>query len=232
MSETHPVIKVACEGDTDFEVIKSVISSIEGIDPVITLIQPEKASFAGSDYGETGGGYRGVRSWCRQITRDFGRVSSDTAAANTNFLVIHVDADIAGESEIDCEKPCPPALDTVNAVVDVVLDWCGHPDCDEDRIAFCVPSKSIEAWMFTALYPTSRFVKDIECRPHPESLLVGKAEKLVRKKGGKYRKSVDAYKNISSRFKDNWETVLKKCTQAAAFQQNLLNALSTQKRTN
>ncbi len=231
MSESaHPSIKVVCEGDTDTTIIQAVLSSVIESDPIVTQIQPEKVSFAGSDYGELGSGWKGVRNWCQQQAEIFGCltecVNADPLRADA-ALIIHVDADVAGEREINCERPCPPASDTVNELRKAILKWCSeNGDLVPDRVVLCIPSKSTEAWVLAALHPRCGFVNaTLECRENPAALLVGKSEKLVRKKSNSYKKDNDAYKDIAKYVSASWQDVCNKCSQAIRFTNELINVL-------
>ena len=231
MSEfVHPSIKVVCEGDTDITIIQAIIASVIESDPIVTQIQPEKALFAGSDYGELGSGWHGVRNWCQQQVEIFGCltkcISADPLRTDA-ALIIHVDADVAGEKEINCEKPCPPASDTVDELRKVVLNWCLEKgNLVPDRVVLCIPSKSIEAWVLAALHPRCRFVNStLESRKNPEALLVGKSDKLVHKKSNRYKKNTAAYKDIADSLTAAWQDVCNKCSQAARFTNELIVVL-------
>jgi len=92
-----PHFSIVCEGPTDFHVIDAVLRELTPMDYTRTMIQPESAEFAGEAVAETGRGWKGA--------------------------IIHVDADIATDSEVDCARPCPPASDTTDRVRDIVLGW-------------------------------------------------------------------------------------------------------------
>lgn len=130
MSEAVPFFGVVAEGKTDYYILKSVVAELSGLDPVIKMIQPELSR----TFQELGEGWKGVRNWCLQCKDVYGGLSSRSFAA----LIIHVDADIASDAEINCEKPCPPASDTVDALREVVLGWVGDQRLPE-RIVLCIP---------------------------------------------------------------------------------------------
>ncbi|MCX7047169.1 MAG: hypothetical protein NTX50_16985 [Candidatus Sumerlaeota bacterium] len=217
-------INVVCEGPTDFIVIKSVLRYVlKERDFIPTQIQPETSRYAGS-VGVFGGGWKGVRAWCESMKAESGCVSQSSAMLLPEILVIHVDAEVAGEREIECEKKCPLASDTVDALCEVILQWAGESDMPK-RIILCIPSKNTEAWVFTALYPNHKYISSIECRKKPESLLIGKREKLVRKKGNKYDKVVENYEAESPRITENWGKALA-CGEARRFTENLQTGLN------
>ena len=154
MSDPVRVALVA-EGPTDRIVIDVVLRTIlRDRSFVLTQLQPE-GSVA---FGTLGAGWPGVCRWCRQsANRGAGRLSCDHSLFLTHdLLIIHLDADVAGscyedgnlqrrpqEGALPCQRACPPAHDTTNALRGVLLSWCGEPRVFE-RIVFCMPSRSTE----------------------------------------------------------------------------------------
>ncbi len=179
-------IALVAEGPTDMIVIRAALEAILRDRPfVMTLLQPE-VSAALDGFGPFGGGWTGVYRWCKQAaSRGGGRLSSDALSyQNFDFLVIHLDADVAGEEyasgnirseacdgNLPCLHACPPASATTNALREVLLTWCGETRVPGETVV-CMPSMSSEAWILAALFPDDRAMKrDIECYPDPESRL-------------------------------------------------------------
>src|SRR5437899_2823396 len=125
-------IALVAEGPTDGIVIESALRAIvrdRGF--VMTQLQPEMSiAFDG-----TGGGWRGVYLWCKQSARrGGGRLAMDQLVLSSfDALIIHVDADVArgayphagivpdaGDGQLPCEQPCPPATNTTNDLRAVV----------------------------------------------------------------------------------------------------------------
>jgi hypothetical protein len=217
-----PAIGIVCEGDTDDIVLEALLHVVAG-EHRVRLLQPERTKFAGGGYGRLGAGWKGVRAWCRAQ----GRLSEAmTSAPLGRFaaVIVHLDADVAGESEVACEQPCPPASDTVDALRDLVLrEWC-EEEWLPPRVVFCVPSKSMDAWVFVALCPGDRLATpDIECRSEPETLLKQKPEKLV--SGPEDRKNTAAYRAAAPRVAEAWPHACSVCTQAERFDRELRDAL-------
>lgn len=64
-------------------------------------------------------------------------MSGSSVLYNHDILIIHVDADVAGETyangnikdapheDLPCEEPCPPPDRTTNALRAVILNWLG-----------------------------------------------------------------------------------------------------------
>lgn len=217
-----PVFSVVAEGKTDFIVIKAALGSMCQYDAVVMMIQPEYSASFDKSLGE---GWTGVRNWCEQCRDDYGGLGERLAQAplvNTTALVIHVDADIAGHEKIACERPCPPASDTVDALRETVLGWGGEQEVPPAAV-LCIPSKSTEAWVLAALYPDDKLVgPDLECRRDPAASLKQRPEKLVR---GEH-KMLDAYRDVAERMTEGWRHVRKVCTQAARFASDFADAVS------
>jgi hypothetical protein len=171
---------LACEGPTDKVLVEAAVANHVG-DYVVTVLQPELSSM--QDQGPFGGGWKGVRRWCQQV-REQG--SLPHVLNSGDALIIHVDADVASDDEINCERTCPPASDTTDAVRQVVKGWLGEAELPS-RAVLCVPSKATEAWALAGLFPADGLLTNIECRAKPERLFVGRTPRLVRRKGNEYR---------------------------------------------
>lgn len=223
MSERR--IYIVCEGITDFRVIESALRSLRPArDWIPTMIQPDfSAAFEG--LGPFGGGWKGVRGWCNETLPLLDLDPPDA-------LIVHVDADVAHEDEVDCACPCPPPCDTTNALRSYIQQyWCNN---QLPAIAvLCTPSKNTECWVLQALYPDDPFVRngELECRLQPESLLCGKKEKLVRRKkaerGYKYQKNDEAYIAHQETITAQWDVVRQNNIEAARFSSALLEILRT-----
>lgn len=225
-------IHVVCEGPTDTEVIRAVLE--RHLDRfILTQIQPEQSLFAG-DAGPHGGGWKGVRAWC-ELVRSQGGLAASGAHSTGDVLVVHVDADIAGDAEIACTAPCPPPDATVNALRRVVLAWLGETDVPA-RLVLCIPSQATEAWVLAAVVPDHRHAVPcdpssasttcLECREDPAGLLVGGAHRLVRVKQGRRRKDRRAYQDVLPLIRERWPQVMAVCSQAARFDSELGQALA------
>lgn len=223
-------IALVCEGKTDRIVINAILEALVG-EHLTDVLQPEwDETFR--RVGELGEGWEGVRRWCEDVQREHGSLSSAMGQwplIRSAALVLHADADIASHRDIQCVAPCPPAAATVDNLRKIVLGWVSETTVP-DRVVVCIPSKSLEAWVFVALYPQHRLSKSaIECRDNPESLLVSKRERLVRKESGKgasgYKKNVEGYEAVAERFGASWAHVVSVCSQASRFDRELRDAL-------
>jgi hypothetical protein len=216
-----------CEGKTDFMVLSALLQELVGAEVAATMVHPEVSAYPGGGHGKLGGGWKGVRAWCLRrvaLQQGLARAMAQAPLSGYSLLVVHLDADVAGESEVGCGRPCPPASDTVDALRGVVLrEWCEEERLPP-RVVFCVPSKSMDAWVFVALCPGDRLATPgIECRSEPETLLKQKPEKLV--SGPENRKNTAAYRAAAPRVAEAWPHVCAVCTQAERFDRELRDAL-------
>jgi hypothetical protein len=120
MSERTLRIGVVCEGETDFYVIRSAVSNLILKPYIFTMIQPD-SSLTFEDLGTFVRGWKGVRTWCSARVEESGRLRDNSVFLNTDILILHIDADVAAEKEIKCEKPCPPPSSTTNELRMVLL---------------------------------------------------------------------------------------------------------------
>jgi hypothetical protein len=239
MSESLRVALVA-EGVTDYEVIRAAVESmLNGRSFDLKLLQPEEsvAFTGGGDAGRLGGGWRGVYKWCLQaVDRGGGMLSGDPLFVGYDLLLIHLDADVAGEDpakdryfpipELDgvlpCEKACPPPQATTDALRLVLLSWVAENQVP-DRTVFCTPSKSTEAWVMAIHFPNDREMSRLgwECHPKPESRL-GQQPLAQR-----FAKKHEDYLDRQVHFVSHWPQVVARLSEAARFQNEFLAALSS-----
>ena len=110
-------------------------------------------------------GWGGVYRWARQsATEGGGSVSGSSVLSNHDLLIVQVDADVAGTTyasagirhpafqDLPCERDCPPADLTTNALRAVVLRWLGLRR-NLAQLILCTPSKNTEAWVIAAVWP-------------------------------------------------------------------------------
>src|SRR6478735_7995827 len=171
MSSTVRVAVVA-EGVTDLVVLEAAIGSmLNGRTFISTLLQPEGsvAFTARGDAGPLGGGWKGVYKWCRQSALLGGRLSGDPIFINYDLLVLHLDADVAGEDpanhpinpipelagQLPCEQACPPPSASTDPLRLAMLSWVGEAHTPP-RTVLCTPSKSTDAWVMAACFPMDK----------------------------------------------------------------------------
>jgi hypothetical protein len=224
MSEPLRVALVA-EGPTDKTVIAAAIESVLGASPfILKQLQPEESL----PFNQLRGGWGGVYHWCIQaIGRAGGVLSDDPLFVTFDVLVLHLDADVAGNSYADagivdpandlpCEQPCPPSQNTTDRLRAVILRWLGAID-PPPKTVLCTPSKSIEAWVLAALYPADPIVAsgNLECHATPDLRLQAKPIDGRLVTGGKKRPAV--YQRRAQEIATAWPQVRTSCAEAQRF---------------
>ena len=160
-------------------------------------------------------------------------MSQASVFAYHDLLVVQVDADVAGMTyesgniedetgDLPCEKPCPPASDTTDALRLVILRWMGETTIPS-RLVLCTPSKSMEAWVMAALFPSNKVLArgGWECHANPEKQL-GQQPKRQR-----IEKRARDYQTKSAEFRTTWPRVRSELTQAERFSVDLLAAVQS-----
>ena len=221
-------IALVSEGITDYVVLKAAVESmLDGRSFILTLLQPEgSVAFTGAaEAGPLGGGWKGVHKWCLQsAVRSGGRLSGDPLFIAHDLLLLHLDADVAREDSPTerppCEQPCPPPNATTNRLRMVMLSWLGETETPPQTV-LCTPSKSTEAWVMTACFPTDREMnrRGWECHPSPEGRL-GQQPKPQR-----FSKSQVDYEKRQAELQSRWPSVVAKLSEAARFQTDFTTAM-------
>lgn len=206
-------IGLVTEGPTDQILLEAALRAIlQPREFVLTRLQPEESAA----FGAIGAGWAGVYRWCRQAAKRGGGTLRDDSLLYAQFdlVVLQIDADVAGASYSDgsialeagvkllpCEQPCPPPSASTDPLREVVLSWCGESG-EPPQTVVVTPSKSIEAWLVLALFPTDRSVKSgIECFPDPAKRLG------VQTKRKRIKKSVMDYRKKAEEFEAAWPSV-------------------------
>jgi hypothetical protein len=232
MSDPLRVALVA-EGPTDRVVVEAALRSMLSERPfVLNQIFPEGST----SFGELGTGWVGVYRWCHQSARrGNGHLSADRLLfQNCDLLILHLDADVAEydyndgaihpgprDHELPCALDCPPPSDTTNALRDVLLSWCGETAAPP-RTVVCMPSKSTEAWVVAALFPSDRaMARGIECYSNPASRLAQQPKAI------RVRKTESDYQGRAETIKEAWPrlTARNALGEARRFQCEFLSAL-------
>jgi hypothetical protein len=220
------MIGLVCEGPTDGIVIAAALRSMLGERRfILKRLQPEESLPIG-----TVTGWCGVYKWCKSSSRRAGKLREDVVFSTYQLLIIQVDADVAeksyaecgrGESggDLPCHKPCPPPSATTNPLRSVVLRWAAETDVPPKTV-LCTPSKSMEAWVLTALFPEDKEVKrSIEC--------LGSPVKRLRQQPAKNRieKTEEDYAGKAEKLQETWPAVVEKLSEARRFQEDFLAEL-------
>lgn len=224
MSEIN--VAVVCEGETDFEILEAILASVwPSIDPagehVMTLIklQPEGDGSSGNA-GAHGGGWRGVCNWCR-TARDFGGLAGLISLRQFKVLIILVDGEVAEESSVACNQPCPPASASIDALRAFILqNWLNEAPPLPPELVFCIPAQETELWVWSALFP-----EEVAAQRHPECLRKPSNRLNRRELCTRIPKTIAAYRNIKPRVADAWPQVVQMIPEAGRFDLALRQAL-------
>lgn len=223
-------IAVVVEGPTDSIVLEAIVRSLlAGAEFELQTLQPE-GSVA---FGPHGPGWGGVYRWSDQVTKKLGGLRSDSSVLDQwDLLIIHLDADVAGNTyasakikspprnDLPCEKPCPLPHDTTNALRTVLLGWLDEQTCPP-RTILCTPSKTMDAWTLTAILPEEATFqqKAWKCRPNPEKQL----NALPQEK--RFSKRKRDYLERSEEISQAWPRVSTTLTEAKQFEEDFLHAI-------
>ncbi len=239
-------IGTVVEGPTDRLLLKAIIAKLcpGGYDYLD--LQPADN---GASFGRTGTGWKGVRRFCHDVRQS---LNTDIAALITDhqidLLIIHTDADIAFESDLqedifcpvkNVPQPCPPILPTAENLEEVVARWLNPEGADKfpPEVIMALPSQDTENWLFAALFPDDALCghPDYECihngndPRHPAYLMtLKKYGKVLKRKDGKIKKPMNRYCQVSGNVADNWSKVCEFCSQARVFNDKLADSYAVQ----
>ena len=216
-------IAACVEGPTDFVVLDAIVQAVFGPSAQVTRLQPamSRTPLGGATAGEHGGGWKGVKAWCEKQAR-IGDAAFRTLLANNQAIVVHVDADIAHETEINCAEPCPPARPTVDRLREVLLGWLGI--AAQKVVVLCVPAQAMDAWVAAALHAKHRNV-ETEHHDDPKRLLLERP-KLVKSVDGSLKADRKKFEEQSNAIRDGWPEVVKTLPEAQRFDAELRAALA------
>ena len=234
MSETLRVA-AAVEGRTDALVLEAILSALlPETDFEFHRLQPEGSlAFNPELFQETGVGWAGVYRWISQAVEEGqGSVSGCSVLSGHDLLIVQLDADVAHKTyqsaniqdglfeDLPCNRPCPPASATTDALQSVMLGWLGEEHCPE-HVVLCTPSKSIETWVLAAVCPENKVVlrDDWECNISPADQL------RVLPKPVRFRKTFRDYKSRQDKIAKEWNSVSSRLSEAERFQSDLLAAI-------
>jgi hypothetical protein len=205
-----PRIGIVAEGPTDYLVIEAALDALLPVPYVPTLLQPDETR------PKVGQGWGGVFRWIRQThQRDMLSISDDPLLAMFDLIIVHLDADVCRSSyqalgleikdnaaafmPLPCDKPCPPAQDSVQELERVIQSWIA-PRTLGDKATLCIPSRSIEAWLAVAVLPAGHHLLDnVECRDNLDrqmkSLPVATRIKKTRREYQQHKATITAQRD-------------------------------------
>ena len=229
-------IAVAAEGPTDSLVLEAILLALlPDVEFEFQTLQPEGSlAFQPNPFVDTGAGWAGVYRWTRQAAVEGGgSITSCSVLSHHDLLIVHLDADVAHKTyqsahisdspfrDLPCDRPCPPANATTDALRAVLLGWLGEDTCPE-RVVLCTPSKSIETWVLAAIRPENPVVSrdDWECNPNP----AGQLQALP--KAIRFRKNVTDYSKQQDAITREWKAVSERLSEAARFEADILSSVT------
>ncbi|ALG69098.1 hypothetical protein [Beggiatoa leptomitoformis] len=230
-------IALVAEGPTDYEIIQAALKAILPAPFVLTRLQPE----ASPSRPQMGNGWCGVLKWCREMSKQCsGNIDTEPTLELFDWIILHIDVDVAatqysdcganiqqesinlGWQTLPCTKPCPPVVDTVAALQQVVESWL-KPASASANTVFCLPAQSSGTWLAAAHLPDEHLLfGQMECNLTLENRLAD----LPVKSGLRIRKSKREYQQHAPKITEQWERVKQHCSQAQVFESAILNLLS------
>jgi hypothetical protein len=227
------IIATVVEGPTDRLVLEAVLSRLIPGEHRFLRLQPPET------FGELGTGWKGVRRWCEQTWRQTSSSLETLLFAvqpPIDLLVIHVDGDAAGESELqdgmvdpvaEVMQPCPPVHDTAVRLEQVIRAWLRRHTLPP-QVVCAIPSQDTENWTFAALFPEDPLCAsaDYEClkagRDRPcYRLTLEQYGRILQRTGGRVKKPVARYRSVAPAVADQWDVVCYVCSQARSFTDQL-----------
>jgi hypothetical protein len=215
------------EGLTDQIVIRGLIEEWLGDeDFTVSRIQSPSSDYAAGLDSNLSEGWKGVLAWCAG-KRLGGAAGRDEALRLADGLFIHMDADVASDTEFKSPPfsgPCPPAGNACDWVHDHLAALLAG--ALPSNVVLCVPAQDLEAWVLCALHPAVADANaPIECHPKPSALLaLQKAPRLVRSKDGRLRKEIDRYCESLAKVIQGWPNCAAgaspRCPEAARFERD------------
>ncbi|MCZ2202734.1 hypothetical protein [Cylindrospermopsis raciborskii] len=224
-------IALVAEGPTDFEIIQAVLKAVLSTPFILTLIQPEVT------HPQRGSGWGGVLKWCHQAQERWsGPLMEDPTLSNFDIIIIHLDADVAyfeyndvsySKTEVQahrwasipCAQPCPPILDTIHSLRNVLSSWLDKIQQDVYTV-LCLPAQSSGTWLAVALLSADHplLTNEIECEPLEEKL-------AQLPKSQRVKKTIKEYRLHAPQITAQWSQVKKICSQATRFEKDVLTAI-------
>lgn len=233
-------IALVAEGPTDTIVIQAALEAIinsHEADFILTQLQPSNSDELGGSSDATqitpGGGWHGVYKWCHETAGMMQGVQAtilNIPKFEHDYLIIHLDVDVSRasyskaniipfptDSTLPCNKPCPPASTSADALREVITSWL-CPVVIDERIVFCLPADNIETWCVAACKPSEVLNnKKRECHK-----ITWRADSRS------VPKTPSSYRQKSSLLKTGWLNAENLCPQAHTFADAIRGIMSSQ----
>lgn len=228
-------VGIIAEGPTDVAIIEGILRIVFAKDTFcFRTISPTPQELQ-SNQKKEGFGWGGVYRVCKDLEEKLEMLALMGAAFD--FLVIHVDGDVAykdyadiGEQPLQNDLPCASMTAEVQevgvALENVVCHWLNQPTDISIPVVLCLPFLSTETWAGQLLYPEEW--ADIDEKTSEDVIyhrlfLLGqpkneKERRLIRQKAGEMKKNKKGYQNLGRQITTaSWAGVTQRYVQAKRF---------------
>ncbi len=221
------LVGLVTEGPTDYEVLTWVIRSAILADREVRFLplQPERSP----SFGESGTGWKGVRRYCQTQIAELGLAQFlALTRPPLDLLVIHLDADVAHDGEVERARDCPPARDTTILLERLVLEWLDSEPERASRTVVATPSKATETWIVYGQ------VKELEvavpagldeCVLEPYKLLLRQPFKVEGLRRGRSKSTRIYGDKLAPETARHWDFICHECSEASRFSSEILAAV-------
>ena len=240
-------IGIVAEGPRDYDMIASIIDSITGEEHNHLRIQPQPDAS-----GEFGNGWKGVWKWCETHQDDLSDYFY-SISPKLDLLIIHMDGDVARKEKqvhcfcepVDCdvrenvhplkcerfikkecpiELPCPKHEASPRGYATFLTAFLMKVSGEHGELPVCflTPCDSTEAWIVAACEER----EDYETIEDPwEAVICHSARYFGVKIKNRPNKNQGPYQELVSFVNRNWNTVMRRCPQAEAFNNEVIRHL-------
>ncbi len=211
-------IGIVCEGVTDIPIFEAILQTFS--DRIIVQgLHPETDALMGKS--RRSNGWTNVKKWCVERGSWIEQFMSSGIGTKLDILIIHLDADMAGE--VGIKKDCPPPNATTDALRQEIRRWFGRTSRIPQSVVFATPSKSTETWIAAAIEEQSNI--NLECSTEPWRSLIDNGP-LRADAQGKPVKDPNTYRVLADKVGPLFlEKVCAKCSEANRFRGDVTNAL-------
>ena len=190
--------------------IRAILSDVDFV-----RIRPDITLQSGSAFG-----WRGVKAWCQENGSRLETFLSGVSSFTLHLLVVHADCSMAHNE--GANRPCPPAVDTADALRNVIVStWLGLPK-KPPYVVVVNPAMTTDSWVVAALSPVYSGLAKIECDHRAEFELSKRG--LLRNRDGEVKKPARKYQPLVDSFQRNLAVVRQHCTQLDRFCIEVTNA--------
>lgn len=226
-------VGIIAEGPTDLPVIKAIVKLVFSSDTFIfTDISPTSEEISKQKKKE-GFGWGGVYRVCKGLKDRLELLS--LAQAPFDFLIVHLDGDVATKTYSSIKEVVEPDAVTDAAQNDTVAEICFKLESvlkkwinsDTQIIIPCIPYICTETWAGNWLYPDEweQIVEESSEEAVYQLLIqlghgkIAKKSRLIYRKDGKPKKVTSNYRTLANHLtKELWENTITRYSQAKKFE--------------